>query len=113
MGRLASICSIIVLLAGFDLAGAVFAKEWDQKRHHWMLAAGALMFVALFAVFVLAMRYAEMSTVTLGWIVVMQVGLMLTEQFRYRIDHGLDRWAAVLAMIALQGYLLATSTADA
>jgi hypothetical protein len=110
---MAGIMSITVVLAGFDLAGAVFAKEWDQKRHPWLLAAGVLMSIGLFAVFAISMQYAEMSTVTLGWIVVLQVGLMLTEQIHYHIDHGLDRWAAVLAMIALQGYLLATSTTEA
>ena len=62
--------------------------------------------ISLFALFSLAMRYSEMSTVTLGWIVAMQVGLMVTERVRYGVDHGLDRWAAVAGMVVLQSYLL-------
>ena len=107
MGRVVVIVGITALLAALDLVGAIVAKEWSDRRHHWLFVLGAACAVALFVLFAVAVRYAEMSTVTLGWVVAMQVGLMLAEQFRYGVGHGLDRWAAVVAMIALQVYLLA------
>lgn len=61
----------------------------------------------LFALFVVAIGYAEMSTVTIGWIVVMQLGLMVAESVRYGVTHSTDRWVAMGAIVALLGYLLA------
>ena len=107
MGRIVIVIGITALLAALDLSGAILAKEWGDRRHLWLFVVGAASAIGLFVTFAVAVRYAEMSTVTLGWVVAMQVGLMLAEQYRYGVGHGTDRWAAVLAMIALQVYLLA------
>lgn len=108
MGRIVVIVGITVALAVLDLSGAILAKEWVDRRQHWLFAVGIASAIGLFVLFAVAVRYAEMSTVTLCWVVTMQVGLMLAEQFRYGVGHGADRWAAVIAMIGLQAYLLAT-----
>lgn len=110
MGRVFIIVGITVALAALDLVGAILAKEWADRRQHWLFVVGVGCAVALFVLFAVAVRYAEMSTVTLCWVVTMQVGLMLAEQFRYGVGHGADRWAAVIAMIGLQAYLLAAPT---
>ena len=107
MGRITVVVGITVALAVLDLFGTIMAKEWSDRRQHWLFAVGLTCALGLFVLLAVAVRYAEMSTVTLGWVVTMQVGLMLAEQFRYGIGHGADRWAAVLAMIGLQVYLLA------
>ncbi|MEZ5298782.1 MAG: hypothetical protein R2697_21620 [Ilumatobacteraceae bacterium] len=99
---MAAIAGITLVLAAVDVIEAVMAKEWSERRSVWLLVGGVAAATALFALFSVAMRYSDMSTVTLGWIVVMQVGLMVTERVRYGVDHGLDRWAAVAGMIALQ-----------
>lgn len=112
MGRIVIIVGITALLAVLDLAEAIVAKEWADRRNHWLFVVGAVCAIGLFVLFAVAVRFAEMSTVTLGWVVAMQVGLMLAEQFRYGVGHGANRWAAVLAMIALQMYLLATPTSS-
>lgn len=106
MARVAAIAGITLVLAAVDVVESVLAKEWSERRSLWMLSGGVVAAVTLFALFSVAVRYTEMSTVTLGWIVVMQVGLMVTERVRYGVDHGLDRWAAVAGMVALQAYLL-------
>lgn len=107
MGRIVIVVGITALLAVIDVLGSIMAKEWSDRRHPWLFAVGAVCAIGLFVLFAVAVRYAEMSTVTLGWVVSMQVGLMLTEQFRYGIAHGVDRWVVVGAMITLQVYLLA------
>lgn len=112
MGRIVIIVGITALLAVLDVGEAIVAKEWADRRNHWLFVVGAVCAVGLFVLFAVAVRFAEMSTVTLGWVVTMQVGLMLAEQFRYGVGHGANRWAAVLAMIVLQVYLLATPTSS-
>ena len=108
-GGVAMIVGLTVALAGLDLVESVLAKEWSLRRNHWLLLAGITTSLLLFALFVVAMRYTEMSTVTLGWIVALQTGLMITEQARYGVHHSADRWIVVAMMVALQGYLLSTS----
>lgn len=107
MGRVVIIVGITALLATLDIAGAILAKEWSDRRQAWLFVVGAVSAIGLFVVFAVAVRFAEMSTVTLGWVVAMQIGLMVAEQYRYGVGHGVDRWLAVLAMVALQVYLLA------
>ena len=60
--------------------------------------------------FVVAIGYTEMSTVTIGWIVVMQVGLMVTETVRYGVSHPPDRWIVMGAIVCLLGYLVASTS---
>jgi hypothetical protein len=97
---------MMTLLAGLDFAGTVLAKEWTVHRAPWQLAAGAAAFLALFVVLVFGLRYAEMSMLTLGWIVMLQVGLIALDRSRYGIHLSLGGWVAVIAILVLQGYLL-------
>ena len=113
MAKVAAIIGITLMLAAVDVVESVLAKEWSERRTLWLLAAGVATAVLLFGLFAFAVRFTDMSTVTLGWIVVLQVGLMVTERVRYGIDHGFDRWAVVAVMVGLQGYLLVTATESA
>ena len=113
MGKLGGISTIVgltIALAGLDVIESVLAKEWSVRRNHWLLLAGITASLMLFMLFVVAIRYTEMSTVTLGWIVTMQAGLMITEHIRYGVHHSADRWVVVGVMVLLQGYLLSTSS---
>ena len=67
----------MVLLAALDFIGAVLAKEWATERNHWLFAGGLVAFGALFAVYAVSLKVAELSTVTFGWIITLQVGLLL------------------------------------
>ncbi len=100
----AGIC--MAALAGLDFAGALAAKEWaDHKGVGWLLL-GVGCFVVLFYVYASSLQYAELATVTLGWIVLLQVGLVLLDRLRYGVELPLDKMAAIVAILALQGYLL-------
>jgi hypothetical protein len=96
----------MTLLASLDFAGTMLAKEWTVHRATWQLAGGAVAFLALFVVLVFGLRYAEMSVLTLGWIVMLQLGLIAVDRSRYGIHLSLGGWVAVVAILVLQGYLL-------
>ena len=76
----ATLIALVVVLAGLDLVGALLAKEWTSGRSPWMFAGGALVFLLLFSVYAIGLRFAEMSTVTFGWIVGLQVAVLFLER---------------------------------
>jgi hypothetical protein len=97
---------IMLVLAGLDLVGAIVAKEWTLGRSAWFFVAGAASFVVLFVVYAIGLRYAELSTVTFGWIVGLQVAVLIVERVRYEVDLPAGKWMAIVAILALQGYLV-------
>jgi hypothetical protein len=89
----------MVGLAALDFLGAVLAKEWATERNHWLFAGGLAAFGALFAVYALSLKQAELSTVTFGWIVTLQVGLLLLERVRYEVVLLSGKWAAIVGIL--------------
>ena len=102
--------AVVLLLAGLDLVGAVLAKEWAGDARPWAFAAGAAVFLLLFAVYAVGLKYAEMSTVTFGWIVVLQVGVLLVERLRYGVSLPTGKWLAIALIVVLQAYLVLAPT---
>ena len=95
-----------VALAGLDIAGAVAAKKWaDHGSTTWFLV-GLLTFAVLFWTYGSALQYAELSIVTMGWIVMLQVGLVVLDRVRYQVHLSAGQWVAVVAILLLQGYLV-------
>lgn len=103
----------MLLLAALDFAGTMLAKEWTIHRAPWQLVAGGATFVALFVVLALGLRYAEMSIVTLGWIVVLQAAVLVVDRSRYGTTITPGGWVAIVLMIVLQGYIVLGATASA
>lgn len=108
----AAIIGLIVVLAGLDLAGAYLAKEWAGARSIWLFVTGVASFGLLFAVYAIGLRYAELSTVTFGWIVGLQVSVLLLERFRYGVHLAPEKWVAIVAIVALQAYLVLAPNRD-
>ena len=96
----------MVLLAGLDFTGTMLAKEWTIHRAPWQLLGGGAAFLALFVALVCGLRFAEMSMLSLGWIVVLQTGLIVLDRSRYGIHLSTGGWLAVTTILVLQGYLL-------
>jgi peptidoglycan/LPS O-acetylase OafA/YrhL len=105
----AALVATIVALAALDLVGSMLAKEWTINRHLWMFVLGAISFVALFATYARALRYAELSTVTFGWIVVLQVGVLIVERVRHDVQLPTGKWIAIAGILVLQAYLVLAS----
>src|SRR6187431_3332930 len=100
----ATLC--MAALAALDLLGAVAAKEWADKQNLVALGLGALSFLVLFWVYSSSLQYAELAVVTMGWIVLLQVGILVVDRLHF--DHSVPtgKLAAVVVILAAQGDLL-------
>jgi hypothetical protein len=96
----------MVLLAVLDLAGAFAAKEAVLRRSPGFAALGVSLFLLLFWVYACSLQYAELALVTFGWIVVLQIGVLLLDRIRYGAPMSTGKWVAVVIILAAQAYLL-------
>jgi hypothetical protein len=99
-----------MLLAGLDLVGAVAAKNWSSSHSFAWFAFGALVFVVLFWLYGSVLQVAELSVVTLGWIVMLQVAVVLLDRFRYAVQISPGQIVAIGMILMLQSYLVMSST---
>ena len=102
----------MLFLAGLDLAGAMFAKEWADNGNVRALVLGAGAFLVLFWVYASSLRYAELALVTMGWVVILQVGLVLVDRWRYGVELPPGKWIAIGVVLVAQAYLLLAPAAS-
>ena len=98
-------------LAGLDLLGAYAAKEWAEQRNTVALGIGAGAFLVLFWVYASSLQYAELAVVTMGWIVLLQVGIIAIDRLWFGATLPADKMAAIVVILAAQGYLLLAPSA--
>lgn len=96
----------MVALAALDIAGALAAKEWAASSRMGALLVGVGAFLVLFWVYASALQYAELALVTMGWIVVLQVALLLIDRFQYGVHLAPGKWVAVGVILVAQAYLV-------
>jgi len=99
----------MLVLAALDVLGAVLARRWAHGGSLLWFSAGVTCFVVLFWVYGSSLRYADLVPVTFGWIAALQVGLLFIGGARSYSAIPIRSWVAAAAIIALEGYLLATS----
>ena len=103
----------MVVLAALDIVGALAAKEWAASSRVGALLLGSAAFLVLFWVYASALQYAELALVTMGWIVVLQVALLLIDRFQYGVQLAPGKWVAVTVILLAQGYLVLGPSAAA
>ena len=108
--RTTTCAAAMVALAGLDVLGSVLAKEWAERQRGVWFLAGLATFGVLFAVYAASLRVAELSAVTFGWIVLLQVGVLLLDRFRYGVALPPAKWLAIAVFLALQAYLVLAPT---
>jgi hypothetical protein len=96
----------MLLLASIDLTATFAAKEAVERGSVQMALIGIGLFVLLFWVLASALHYADLAPVTLGWVVVLQVGVLLLDRIRYGVELSTGQWVAVVVILAAQVYLL-------
>ena len=94
------------VLAALDLAGAYCAVRYLRTGHWGWWTAGAVGEIGLFAVYVASLEYAELATVTLGWIVILQVGVVVLDRVANGVVLPTGKWIAMAAILLLMTYLL-------
>ena len=104
----AAITSVAAMvgLAALDFTGAIFAKESVERQHTGLYVAGAVSFLALYVIYAQILKTAELSIVTIGWVVFLQVGLLLVDRFRYGVDFGSTKLIVIGLILMLQAYLV-------
>lgn len=106
IGRPLVLLALILVLAGLDMIGALLAKEYADQHRPPIFLFGALTFLALFAVYAYALKLAQLSIVTMGWIVLLEVGLLAVDYRRAAVSLNRGQWAAVAVILVLQCYLV-------
>ncbi len=104
------VVAAMVVLAALDIVGSLCAKEFADHHRPLALALGAVVFVLLFVVYALALQVAQLSIVTLGWIVLLQVGLLALDARQFGLNLHVGQWLAVVAVIGLQCYLVVSTS---
>ena len=99
-------------LAGLDLLGAIAAKEWAEKQNVTAIALGVLAFVLLFWVYASSLQYAELAVVTMGWIVLLQVGIVIVDRVHFGNVLPADKIGAIVIILVAQGYLVLAPSAQ-
>jgi hypothetical protein len=97
----------LLLLTGLDLLGSAAAQEAVERRSAPIAAGGALIFVAMFFVFAATLRISGLVVITVGWCVLVQVGVVLMDHFRSHVTLPPAKLLAVALAVAAQVYLVA------
>lgn len=96
----------MAVLAGLDLLGAIAAKEWAERQSIAAIAFGTVASVALFWFYASSLQYAELAVVTMGWIVLLQVGIVIVDRVHFGTVLGPDKIGALIIILVAQGYLV-------
>ena len=104
--RFALLAGAMIVLAGLDFGGALLAKQWADNGSRLCFLIGLGLFVVLFVVYATSLKTAELSVVTMGWVVLLQVGLLLADRFRFQVEFSWDKWLAIAIILILQSYLI-------
>ena len=92
----------MAVLAGLDL----LAKEWAEKQSIAAIAFGTIASVALFWFYASSLQYAELAVVTMGWIVLLQVGIVIVDRVHFGTMLSADKIGALIIILVAQGYLV-------
>ena len=58
------------------------------------------------SVYASSLQHAELAIVTMGWIVILQVGLVVVDHVRYAVELPAGKWVAVMVLLAAPAHLL-------
>jgi hypothetical protein len=97
---------MVVLLAGIDLVSGVVAKSWAASHSGWLMLAGCAMYLVMFWGYGVSLRFGELSTITLGWVVLVTLGNLALDKFRYQVNFPTSKWLVAILIVALLVYLL-------
>jgi hypothetical protein len=101
------VVAAILALAALDLIGAALARSWADHRSIITMVGGMMVFSLLFVVYGKSLDYAELSTVTVGWIVLLQIGVVVLDRLN-GVAIPPSKMTAIALILLLQTYLTAS-----
>jgi hypothetical protein len=101
--------TLIGLLAAVDFLLGLVAKSWSSSSSAITLALGLALSGVLFWLYGISLRHGHLSSITLGWVVLLTVADLLVDRFRFGVQLSPSKWLAAVGAVALLGYLLAPS----
>lgn len=96
----------MVALTGLDLLGSYCAIRFMDSGHQLWWSAGAIAFLGVFAVYAASLHWAELGTVTLGWIVGVQIGVLIMDKVANGVVVPPGKWVAMTAIFLLMAYMI-------
>jgi hypothetical protein len=96
----------IVTLAGLDIVGAALARHWADHRSAISMIGGIGVFALVFVVYGKSLDYAQLNTVTVGWVALLQAGVIVLDRIH---GHAVPtrKLVVIMAIVALEVYLVA------
>jgi energy-converting hydrogenase Eha subunit C len=98
--QLARLVAVVAVLAGLDIAGTVALKEAALRREPALAVLGVGLFVALAGCLYIAIALADLTWVSLGWIIAVQVAVVVVDRLRYDVHLSPGQGAALSVAIA-------------
>jgi hypothetical protein len=96
----------MLALAAVDLLAAVVTKEAVSRGSGRLALLAATLFLVLFWIYASSLQYAELAPVTFGWIVALQIGVVLVDRFHNAVRLPRGAWLAIAVMLVAQAYLI-------
>jgi uncharacterized membrane protein len=112
-GRQLAIVGFMLALAAIDFAAAMVAQDFADRRRLSTLVIGSVLSISLFVVYAVALHLADLSIVTMGWIVMLQVAVLCWDVVRNGLHLSATQWTAVTLIIVLQVFLSASTQRSA
>ena len=92
-------------LAGLDIVGAALARHWADHRSTVALVGGMCVFALVFVVYGKSLDFVQLTTLTVGWMALLQAGIVLLDRFQGHTVAG-RKLTAVAAIVLLEVYLV-------
>jgi hypothetical protein len=93
-------------LAALDLVGALLAKEYADRPRLAVLLAGIAVFALLFGLYTASMSVSDLWVVTFGWVVLLEVGVLLLDRFHFGTAISTRKLVLVCLLFVVQIALL-------
>ena len=98
--------TLIALLAAVDFLLGLVAKSWSGSSSGPMLMLGLALSAGLFWLYGISLRHGHLSSITLGWVVVLTVADLLVDRFQFGVQLPPSKWLAAAGAVVLLGYLI-------
>jgi hypothetical protein len=98
--------ALIALLAAVDFLLGLVAKSWSGSGSAPLLTLGLALSAVLFWLYGVSLRHGHLSSITLGWVVVLTVADLLVDRFQFGVQLPPSKWLAAAGAVVLLGYLI-------